>query len=70
MKEYKIEIGNSTDGQIGAVSYIPAKSKRDALATFRKRVGYDNNDLRTSEGTIHVYFNPKKITLKDVSLAD
>lgn len=68
MKEYKIEIGNSSTGQIGAVSYVPAKNKREALALFKKRVGYDNNDIRRSEDTIHVYFNPDKITLDNVSV--
>jgi len=39
MKDYKLEIGNSTRGKIGLVSYCKAKNKRDALAVFNEQIG-------------------------------
>lgn len=66
MPEYKIDIGNSNTGQIGAVAYLHAKSKRHALARFRRAAGYDNNDITIFDGKIHIYFNPSKVALKDV----
>ncbi len=73
MRTYLIDIGNSGTGQIGCCAYVKAKNKRTALRRFRDRVGYHENKLPAGDEaieTINVYFNPEKITLDNVRLAD
>ena len=69
MREYKIDLGNSSTGQIGAVAYIKARSKAEALALFKEAATFDNKPLPMgAHVTCNVYFNPDKITLKDVEV--
>lgn len=74
MREYKIDLGNSSTGPIGAVAYVNARSKSDALEIFKRSTRHDNNDIGATDPEtdtdlkIHVYFNHKKITLQDVEV--
>lgn len=69
MREYKIDLGNSSTGPIGAVAYIKARSKAEALALFNEAATFHEKPLQLSSLVkCNVYFNPKAITLKDVSV--
>jgi hypothetical protein len=74
MRTYLIDIGNSGTGQIGCCAYVKAKTKQSALRRFRDQVGYHENKLPAAGDeaieTINVYFNPAKITLDNIRLAD
>lgn len=63
MKEYKIDIGNSNEGQIGACIYIKARSKRDAI-NKAEELFCDSFEDRHSG--LNVYFNWTAVTTKNV----
>jgi hypothetical protein len=58
MKEFKFEIGNSTDGEIGAVFYVKAETESAARETRKKFIGDYGEPLRDSDGDVEclVYF--------------
>lgn len=71
-KSYRIEGGNSSQGQIGFVAYIKAKGKTAALKAFKDAIGTDENRITLHDdkgnpiGEVLVYFNPDKTAVKDV----
>lgn len=76
MPEYKIEGGNSSEGEVGFAAYVKAKTPEKALERFKQAVGYDGNELDccADDGTpvkINVYFHPGRLTVEEhVELAE
>jgi hypothetical protein len=71
MPEYKIDCGNSTDGPIGFVAYVTARTKRAAIKKLSQQV--DGHRLVAADAggvDCGVYFNTDNIKLSDVTLAD
>ena len=71
MRTYVIDISNSNSGPIGCCAYVKAHSKKEALENFRARVGTHLHELPKLDDdleAIRIYFNPAKITLKNVRL--
>jgi hypothetical protein len=62
-KEFKFEIGNSTDGEIGAVFYVKASNLKQARAKLKAYIGNYGEPLRTFDGDIEclVYFGDEKL---------
>jgi len=77
-KSYHFSIGNSSTGQIGLCGRVRAKSKEEAAKIFRAALGEEskivaNWDENVPDGAVEylrAYFNPDKITEKDIDEVD
>jgi hypothetical protein len=69
LPEFKIEGGNSTDGEIGFVAYIRAENEAEALRLFKDAVGFHEQTIKNLVAAndqvieVCVYFNPDKYTV-------
>lgn len=61
--EFKFEIGNSTDGEIGAVFYVCADNEADARAKLKAYVGNFGEPMRDSDDAVEclVYFGKDEL---------
>ena len=61
--EFKFEIGNSTEGEIGAVLYVKAENEADARAKLKAYIGNFGEPLRDREDAVEclVYFGKDEL---------
>lgn len=64
-KTYRLDIGNSTIGSVGAVLRVEASSAQEALELF-KDFAPEFIENQYTGLTIRVYFNDRNFSLSDV----
>lgn len=62
-REFKFEIGNSTDGEIGAVFYVKGVDEADARAKLKQYIGNYGEPMRDSDGPVEclIYFGKDEL---------
>jgi len=75
MPSFLVDIGNSSDGQVGACVRVDAETAEDAVAEACSALGdQDGADINTGGFPnieyARIYINPDNITVKDVSEGD
>jgi hypothetical protein len=69
LADYKLDIGDSTKGQIGLCAYVEADSREEAYEEFKDIFG-ETIEIEGGRYYQNVYLNWEKITVDDVVLSD